>query len=133
VYACDNDVVDHQVLNMLFEGGSTASFTMTAFSEYQDRKTHIFGTQGEIYGDGSSIHHFDFLTDRKTEISIEASDFTLAGGHAGGDDGLTASFLAAVERNDQGRILSGPSESLDSHLMVFRAEEARKKNTVEFL
>jgi len=133
VYECDNDVVDHQVVNMLFEGGSTASFTMTAFSEYQDRKTHIFGTRGELYGDGSSILHFDFLTDRKTEIAIEASDFTLVGGHAGGDDGLTAGFLAALEKNDQGQILSGPSESLDSHLMVFRAEEARKKNTVEFL
>ncbi len=133
VYECDNDVVDHQVVNMLFEGGSTASFTMTAFSEYQDRKTHIFGTKGEIYGDGSSILHFDFLSDRKTEIDIEASDFTLVGGHAGGDDGLTASFLAAVEKNDQGEILSGPSESLESHLMVFRAEEARKKNTVALL
>lgn len=133
VYACDNDVVDHQVVNMLFETGSTASFTMTAFSEYQDRKTHIFGTKGEIYGDGSSILHFDFLTDRKNEIRIEASDFTLVGGHAGGDDGLTASFLAAVENDDQSQIRSGPAESLESHLMVFRAEEARRKSTVEFL
>lgn len=133
VYECDNDVVDHQVVSMLFAGGGTASFTMTAFSEYQDRKTHIFGTKGEIYGDGSSILHFDFLTDRKTEANIEASDFTLIGGHAGGDDGLTACFISAVEKNDQAQILSGPAESLESHLMVFRAEEARKKNSVEVL
>ena len=118
---------------MLFEGGKTASFTMTGFTEYQDRKTHIFGTQGEIYGDGSVLLHFDFLTDRKKKISIEASDFTLVGGHAGGDDGLITSFLAAVANHNQGEILSGPSESLDSHLMVFRAEKARKENTVEFM
>ena len=43
VYECDNDVVDNQVVNLLFEGGRTAAFTMTGFSEYQDRKTRIFG------------------------------------------------------------------------------------------
>lgn len=133
VYECDNDVVDNQVVSLLFEGGRTASFTMTGFSEYQDRKTHIFGTRGEIYGDGSSLLHFDFLTDSKKEIRIEASDFTLVGGHAGGDDGLIRSFLAAVANNDPSEILSGPADSLESHRMVFQAEKARKGNTVEFL
>ncbi len=133
MYECDNDVVDHQVVNLLFEGGQTASFTMTAFVEYQDRKTHLFGTLGEIYGDGASLRHFDFLTDRTQEFRVEASDFTLVGGHAGGDDGLMRSFLAAVATGNQGEIRSGPAESLDSHLMVFRAETARARNTVEFL
>jgi predicted dehydrogenase len=133
VYECDNDVVDHQVVNLLFEGGRTATFTMTAFNEYQDRQTHIFGTRGEIYGDGSTLLLFDFLTDSRKVVRVEASDFTLVGGHAGGDDGLTAGFLAAVAGGGRSEILSGPLESLDSHLMVFRAEKARKQNTVEFL
>ena len=33
VYACDNNMVDHQVVNMEFEGGKTVGFTMTAFTE----------------------------------------------------------------------------------------------------
>jgi len=39
-------------------------------------------------------------------------------------------FVRAVGENDSSQILSGPDESLESHLMVFAAEEARLKNRV---
>ena len=41
VYNCDNDAVDHQVVNLEFEGGITAHLTMTAFSQSgYSRGTH---------------------------------------------------------------------------------------------
>lgn len=133
VYECDNDVVDHQVVNLLFAGGQTASFTMTAFTQAADRKTRIFGTRGEIYGDGQRIERFDFLADRTEVIDIAASDFSLLGGHGGGDYVLMQRFVAAVASGDPGWILSGPEETLETHLMVFAAERARHRGTVEWV
>lgn len=130
VYACDNDVVDHQVVNMEFEGGRSASFTMTAFTYGEGRQTRIFGTRGEIRGNSSAITLVDFLTDQTTEIDTRASDGSILGGHGGGDYGLMDSFIAAVATGDRSRILSGPRETLETHLMVFAAERARRRNRV---
>ena len=33
VYECDNDVCDSQMVNIMFEGGTIANLTMTAFSK----------------------------------------------------------------------------------------------------
>lgn len=131
VYACDNDVVDHQVVNMLFEGGATANFTMTAFNRHGHRKTNIFGTLGEIYGDGETITHFDFLTDKTQVIEANKADSSILGGHGGGDFGIMQSFIKAVAEDDQSRIISGPDETLESHLIVFAAEKARHHSSVE--
>lgn len=133
VYECDNDVVDHQVVNMLFEKDKTATFTMTAFNKAGHRKTHIFGTKGEIYGDGETIEHFDFLTDQTRVINTETGDSSILGGHGGGDYGLMDRFVRAVAENNPGHILSGPGESLETHRMVFAAERARLEKTVETL
>jgi predicted dehydrogenase len=134
VYECDNDVVDHQVVNMLFAGEKTAVFTMTAFNKAAHRKTHIFGTRGEIYGDGEKIEIFDFLTDTNQVIDTEATTADAGGaalgGHGGGDYGLMDHFVAAVAENNASRILSGADESLETHRMVFLAEQARLEHRV---
>ena len=131
VYECDNDVVDHQVVNLQFAGNRTASFTMTAFNAAGHRQTRIFGTQGMFEGDGVTIRHTDFLTDKVTSINTETNpDGSLLSGHGGGDFGLMDSFVRAVAENNPAQILSGPDETLESHLMVFAAEQARLKNRV---
>lgn len=131
VYSCDNDVVDHQVVNMLFANGATASFTMTAFTTHRNRETHIFGTRGEIYGDGAKIEIVDFVTDQQETVHTDrTTDGSILTGHGGGDYGIMQSFVTAVATNDRGKILSGPDETLESHLMVFAAEDARREGRV---
>jgi len=130
VYACDNDVVDHQVVNLRYAGGKTASFIMTAFCEAGGRKTRIFGTRGEITGDGRLIDVFRFLDDSHETIDTAADDASILGGHGGGDRRLTRAFLQAVASGDPTPILSGPDETLETHLTVFAAEQARRDDTV---
>lgn len=130
VYACDNDVVDNQVVNMAFEGGQTASLTMTAFTEGNHRQTRVFGTRGELTGNGRTIRHFDFLSDHWEEIDTQAGDGSILGGHGGGDEMLMEAFVDAVRHGDPSRILSGPRETLETHLMTFAAEQARTGHRV---
>jgi predicted dehydrogenase len=131
VYACDNDVVDHQVVAMQFDGGATATFTMTGFTRQRDRETRIFGTRGEISGDGRTIAIHDFLTDR-TEIldTGVAADGSIVTGHGGGDARLMEAFVAALATGDPSHIRSGAAESLETHAMVFAAEESRREGRV---
>ncbi|MFE4918838.1 Gfo/Idh/MocA family protein [Streptomyces sp. NPDC056661] len=132
VYACDNDVVDHQVVAMEFASGATGTFTMTAFTEQADRQTRIFGTRAELRGDGEHLRVYDFLT-RTEELIDLGTEGTMdaAGGHGGGDAGLMDAFVAAIATEDPGLVKSGPQESLTSHLTVLAAERARHNNTVE--
>jgi predicted dehydrogenase len=126
VYACDNDVVDHQVVAMEFDAGVTATFTMTAFTPHMDRQTRIFGTHGYLEGDGETVRVHDFTTDTTEVLRIEGEK-----GHGGGDAGLMDAFTTAVSTGEGGHILSGPEESLESHRAVFAAEKSRLAGTVE--
>ena len=132
VYACDNDAVDHQVVALEFDGATTATFTMTAFSEAAGRSTRLFGTRGELTGDGQSIRVYDFLSRAERLITPSpAGAMDAAAGHGGGDAGLMDAFTGAVATGNRELILSGPRESLASHLAVFAAERARLNGTVE--
>ena len=115
---------------MHFDGGQTIDFTMTAFSEWEDRKTKFFGSLGQLVGDGAVIEHYDFLTDRTQVYETPPADQSSMGYHGGGDYNLIASFIAAVAANDPSLILSGPGESLATHRIVFAAEASRLQGRV---
>lgn len=131
VYESDNDVVDNQVVILGFEGGRTASFTVTAFTEYGlDRKTRIFGTRGCIEGDGATLKVTDFVSGTTEEIATGTADPMQVGAHGGGDVALMDAFVSAVAGGRADLLLSGPDETLESHRMVFAAERARREHRV---
>lgn len=123
VYRCDNDVVDHQVVNAEFAGGATALFSMCGFTRDSTRHIQIMGTKGEIRGfmEQSRFVVFDFLTHRETEVKVHAPGT----GHHGGDEGLVRSFLREVrELEGTGGIYHAKSV-IQGHMMCFAAEESR--------
>jgi predicted dehydrogenase len=130
VYGSDNDVVDHQTVNLEYEGGITASFSLTAFSPLENRHTKIFGTRGQLTGDGRFVHVYDFRTEETTTIDTSLDGSSAAEGHAGGDAGLVHTYINALYEGRPELIISGVEESLASHRIVFAAERARRSGTV---
>lgn len=129
VYACDNDVVDHQTVMLEYEGPVTATFAMTAFTPATHRSARLCGTRGYIETDFVHIKHFDFLTEKETvyDTSSHATGSTAAAGHGGGDYHLMRSFVHAVATGDLSEIHSGPDATLESHRITFAAERARRE------
>lgn len=123
VFQSDNDVVDHQVVNMEFENGATATFSMSAFTREQTRIVQIMGTKGEIRGnmETNEISIFDFLTREEKIVKFPE----VSSGHGGGDEGIIRDFIDAINSSDQNVSKSIASKSLISHLMAFAAEESR--------
>lgn len=122
VYACDNDVCDHQVTNMRFENGVTATFNLSAFTEKVHRTIKIMGTKGEIKAN-----------DLKNEISLHLfgeNSFkvfhpqVVSGGHGGGDHQMMFDFINLIQ-NGTGQALTSAAASVHSHLMSFAAEQSR--------
>ena len=129
VYACDNDVVGPQVVSLESEQGTSCAFTMTALNRSRNREIRIFGTRAELYGDGSVIEVSDFLPNSSRSVDTNAADSSILGGHGGGDSGLMKCFVEAVATGSQDRVLSGVDESLETHFMVFAAEQARRQGS----
>jgi predicted dehydrogenase len=123
VYACDNNVVEEQTLILEYEGGIFANMSMSAFSV--GRRTEIFGTAGEIRSTFDMIEIRRFDEPEPQIIDMSKINENITGGHGGGDSGLAADFVEAVISRDPGKLMSGPEVTLESHMVVFAAEQSR--------
>lgn len=103
------------------------------------RQTRLFGTRGEITGDGETLKIYDFLSEQTRHINTtqtgggEVQRRELQGreperevqGHGGGDDGLMRAFIKAVATGEAKHLSATPQEALQAHLIVFAAERSR--------
>ncbi|MBR4983680.1 MAG: Gfo/Idh/MocA family oxidoreductase [Lachnospiraceae bacterium] len=126
VYACDNDVCDHQVVNMDMEGGLTISFTLSAFTNECERTITLQGSRGEIKGwmEEDKIVVTDFVTGNKTIHKLNTPKI----GHSGSDASMMQELISLIATGRQKENVSNATQAIDSHLIAFAAEESRLAN-----
>ena len=123
VYYSDNDVVDHQITELVFENGVKAVLTMTAFTATGGRRIHFHGTLGDMVLDedaGSIVLH-QYGKDR--EIMPIADLMEKGYGHGGGDNGIVNALYEIL--SGDATAATSLEASVESHLMGIRAEESR--------
>lgn len=132
VFYAGNDVVDHQVVNMQFEGGITASLSMNAFNA-GGRYIRIFGTKGELYANhkDTEITVFTFEDRKTSKLSVEKTDESIGGGHGGGDSGIVWEMYDYLAGDYKGFCAADIETSIKNHIIGFAAEKARNQDTVE--
>jgi predicted dehydrogenase len=139
VYNGHNNVVDHQSVMMETRGGAICTLTMEGFSSWEEcgRKLRLDGTLGTIRGDlGRRVitlyrhWHGPFGTRTEPEV-IDLSQGGLDG-HGGGDALLFKHVIECFWTGDAGGDdpLTTIDESVESHLLAWAAEEARRDGKV---
>ena len=124
VFKCDNDVVDHQVVNMLFEGGVTAQLTMTAFCEGGIRTIRVHATKGFIEASMlDNVIRYEIYGQEPQELRVAVGE--TFGGHGGGDEKLVEDVVNDLEGGRDSLCLTSIDRSVMSHLMGFAAEQSR--------
>lgn len=132
VYHCDNNVVDHQVVNLNMTDGTTMSFTMCGFSSSIERYAKFFGTKGELIVDMDDnpdksyieINLFgkEVIRERINAADL-ADDFS---GHGGGDRVMVSEFMDILLGNiEESTSITSLEKSVESHYCALAAEQSR--------
>ena len=131
VYHANNDVCDHQIVNMEFEGGATATLTVNAFNR-GGRHIRIYGTNGELFafmGD-EEVYLFTFDDHKKHYVPVKKTVEGIEGGHGGGDGGIVYDLYDYLNGTYEGFSVADIQVSVSNHLTGFAAEESRHNDTV---
>ena len=127
VYACDNDVVDSQIVNMEMENGVLCQLMMTAFCEHGGRTIRVFGTHGCIEGDmESNVLRIRPFGKPETVIDVALLGKDLAG-HGGGDGRMVEELLEMHGATGKPtKRMTTLEASCESHYVAFAAEQSRR-------
>jgi predicted dehydrogenase len=129
VYRCHNDAVDHQLVSMELASGASVVLVVHGHSDDDQRTMRYDGTKATLYGRFGDfcepelrVHHH--RSGRVDHVTVGAAQ----GLHGGGDVGLLRAFGQSLR--GQAAMRTDAREALESHLLGFAAEEARRSETV---
>lgn len=125
VFACDNNVVDCQTVNMLMENGTKIVLTANAFNEQDYRHTEIRGSKGVLIADDrGSIIRLNLFGQKPKKIIVNI--IPVIKGHYGGDEGIVKATVGMLTDNhDPDMQYTWIKDTIESHRIVQAAELSR--------
>ncbi|MBE6770836.1 MAG: Gfo/Idh/MocA family oxidoreductase [Ruminococcaceae bacterium] len=132
-YKSDNNVVDHQTVNIFFENGATGTHNMIGGTSRGTRTIFITGTRGTIEGDFengiftlSKIDPRPGCEHNDTVFDLKIDNDT----HGGGDLDLVRDFVAYVRGETPSVSCTSINDSMLGHLVVFLADKSRDNDGI---
>lgn len=128
VFRSPNDVVDHQSVSLEYDNGVTVSFSLNGHSLIWERTLNFHGSKGEILTKDFT-GHLEWRTYHPARVRKKRIRYHGIF-HGGGDEQLIRDFARAVREDNPSLILSQGDSILESHLLGFACEEARRSGSV---
>ena len=132
-FTMSGDVVDRQNVIVDFADGSVGTFTLSCGASRPDRYIHVVGTLGEIEGkveENKFVYRtYDAENVGFTETVIDVGEKIVkkgSCGHNGGDYGIMYDIVRYLNGDAASSSITFLEDSVNSHLLVYGAEESRK-------
>lgn len=146
VFKAGNSVCDHQSTILEFENGVSCTFNLNAFTRESSRTIKIMCEKGtiranedvievttfkmrhKVLGEIANFLKWDKGIKKRIKVHSGFSLKNLIYGHGGADYYFTKGMVGALNGTEPGK--TSVTDSVESHLMAFAAEEARVNNCV---
>lgn len=141
VFKTDMDIVDRQCVSVHFENGSIATLNMIGGTTKAGRHIHVICEYGEIVGyveenklllrilDKDNITLKEEIIDFSKDLDLTKEDNSI-GGHYGGDYFIMKDLVRFLNGEKTSSSTTVITDSINSHLIVYCAEKARKTKSV---
>lgn len=141
VYKTDMDIVDRQCVSAEFKNGSVGTLNMVGGTTLAGRHIHIICEYGEIVGyieenkikvtvfDKKKLEGCDEFIDLNEQNDLGDIDNSV-GGHYGGDYNIMKDLVRLLNGEETSVSTTVIEDSVNSHLICYAAEKARKEHVV---
>ena len=119
IFHSDSDVYDHQNVNIIFDDGSQAIFTLITMSGEPGRDITIHGTKGYLTG---NLESGKIKISQYWEEKTEIIDLGETDSHGGGDGTVVSEFFTCIDAGK--RPLSTIEDGARASLICFAADES---------
>lgn len=126
-FNAEKDIADHEVVNIEYRNGVTASFTVSTLSAEATRTMVIFGSEATLNADFSKgIIEVKYISPADSELYRMD---TVSSGHGGGDEALYCDFIDSIRKESE-KNRSDARAGMLSTLVALSAEISMEQRKV---